>query len=82
MYHCPCSGTMRDWCKGINMNNWEQQARARCRGNCRELGPLLDHCRGMNEVYHLSFAEYAQILTGEAQRPPPGTGHGVASATE
>ena len=82
MYYCPCSGTIRDWRKGINMDNWEQDAAARCSDNFGELGPLLDRCRDINEVYHLGFAEYAQTFTGEAQRPTPGTGHGAASATE
>ena len=81
MYHCPCSGTTKNWRKGINMDKWEQDERAQCRGNFRGPGPLLNHCRGMNKVYHLGFSEYAQILTGETQQPPTRTGHGVASAT-
>ena len=58
MYHCPCSGTMRECCKGISMGNWEHDAGARCSGNFGELGPLLDHCSDKNEVYHLDFVEY------------------------
>ena len=73
---------MRDWRKEINMNNWERNAAARCSGNFGELGPLLDHCGGINEVYHLGFKEYARTLTGEAQRPAPWTGHDTVSTTE
>ena len=49
-------------------------------GNFRELAPLLDHYRDKNDVYHLGFEEYVQIITGWAQQPTPGTGRGTDSA--
>ena len=81
-YYCPCSRTMKDWRKGINMGNWEQYETSQFKGTCKGLDPLLDHCRDMGDVYHLGFAEYTWTVTEEAQRPQPRTGHYTASVTE
>ena len=74
-YFCPCSPVMKDWRRGINMEDWG--------GNVRPgLVPLLDHCRSLGDVYHLSFSEYARRVTGGVQRPRPRSGRGAASATD
>ena len=71
---------MREWCKGINMDGLPKGARFS--DNYGELGPLPDHYRDKNKVYHLGFEEYAWTMTEEAHRPTPGTGHDADSATK
>ena len=81
-YFCPCSLAMKDWRRGVNMQDWEEEDRQQCKGTHTGLVLMLDHCRGLGDVYHLGFAEYARTVTGRVQRPQPRTGHGAASATE
>ena len=48
-YHCPCSGTMKKWQKGINLTLPKE---AQCSGNFTGLAPLLEHCKSKKDVYH------------------------------
>ena len=74
-YHCACSGTTKEWRKGIHTDNLPKGTR--CSGNFGELALLLDHCRDKNDVYHLGSEEYVRTLQGVVQWPTPGTGYGA-----
>ena len=51
-YHCLCSGSMKTWQEGINLDLPEG---AHYSGNFARLGPLLDHCGRKKDVYHSGF---------------------------
>ena len=81
-YFCPCSPAMKDWHRGIKMDDWEGNVRQRCKGNYKGIGPLLDHCRNLGDVDHLGFAEYAQTVTGGVQGPRLRTGCDAVCAAD
>ena len=81
-YFCPCFPAMKDWHRGIKMDDWEGNVRQRCKGNYKGFRPFIDHCIETGDVYHLGFSEYTQTVTGGAQEPRLRTGRDAVCATD
>jgi hypothetical protein len=73
---------MREWHRGINMDDWEKSNIQRCTGDRNGFRQLLAYCKDKGDVYHMGFVVFVETGTGEPEEPRRRTGRNATRAAE